>query len=96
VNAMTPRKADGSTRTIRYLGAAGVAAWFGVEPGTVTKWLSRYEGWPVPDCELAPGRNGVADHGWLPEREQEWREWKAGLPGQGAKGKPKPRRAAEG
>lgn len=80
-------------RPVRYLGVAGVAAWFGVEPGTVTKWLHRYEGWPVPDALLEPGRNtrtGEPDKGWLPEREDEWRQWKASLPGQGVKGKPKP------
>jgi hypothetical protein len=73
------------TRTVRYLGVAGVAAWFGVAPATVTKWLARYDGWPEPDAMIG------TEKGWLPEREQEWRAWKAALPGQGAPGQPKPR-----
>lgn len=77
-------------RTVSYLGVAGVAAWFGVEPQTVTKWLSRYQGWPQPDAETGDVK------GWLPEREDEWRTWKAALPGQGAAGRPKPRRATGG
>ena len=73
---------------VRYLGIAGVAEWFGVQAPTVTKWLARYRGWPEPDALIG------AERGWLPEREQEWRDWKATLPGQGAAGRPKPRRAA--
>jgi hypothetical protein len=79
-------------KPVRHLGVAGIAALFDVKPQTVTKWLARYDNWPQPDIELAPGRNGIPDRGWLPEREQEWREWKAILPGQGAAGRPKPRR----
>lgn len=74
------------SRTTRYLGVAGVAAWFGVAPATVTKWLARYDGWPEPDAVIG------TEKGWLPGREQEWRDWKADLPGQGAPGRPKPRR----
>lgn len=80
----------------RFLGVAGVASWFGVDAATVTKWLTRYDGWPVPDAEVEPGRHGIADRGWLPEREEEWREWRASLPGRGAPGKPKPRRSPAG
>jgi hypothetical protein len=80
------------TRTIKYVGVAGVAAWFGNEPETVSKWLSRYDDWPTPDAEISPGRNGVPDCGWLPERKADWLAWKASLPGQGAPGLPKPRK----
>jgi hypothetical protein len=73
-------------RTTHYVGIAGVAAWFGVAPATVTKWLARYDGWPEPDAMTG------TEKGWLPRREQEWRAWKAALPGQGAPGRPKPRR----
>ena len=72
-------------RTTHYLGVAGVAAWFGIAPATVTKWLGRYDGWPEPDAMIG------TEKGWLPGREQEWRAWKAALPGQGAPGQPKPR-----
>jgi hypothetical protein len=64
-----------------HVGVAGVAAWFGVDPRTVSQWLVRYRDTPVPDIELRPGRNGVPDRGWLPSREQEWRDWKASKPG---------------
>src|ERR1700733_5870232 len=73
-------------RTVRYLGLPGVAALFGVQPGTVSKWLARYEGWPGPDADTDGAK------GWLPERETEWRAWKGYLPGHGAAGGPKPRR----
>lgn len=75
-----------TTITTHYLGVAGVAAWFGVAPATVTKWLARYDRWPEPDAMIG------SEKGWLSEREQEWRAWKAALPGQGAPGRPKPRR----
>ena len=65
----------------RYVGVAGVAGWFGVSPATVTKWLDRYDDTPAPDAEIEPGRHGIADRGWLPGREQEWRAWRASLPG---------------
>jgi hypothetical protein len=73
-------------RTIHYLGVAGIAAWFCVAPATVTKWLTRYDGWPEPDAMIG------TEKGWLSGREPEWRAWKAALPGQGAPGQPKPRR----
>ena len=75
-----------------YIGVSGVAAWFGVAPGTVTKWLTRYDGWPQPDAYVTPGRHGDRDKLWLPAREADWRAWKGTLPGQGAPGRPKPRR----
>jgi hypothetical protein len=77
--------------TTRYVGVAGVAAWVGVEPATVTKWLTRYDDTPVPDAEILPGRHDVPDRGWLPGREAEWQEWKQARTGRGAPGRPKPR-----
>lgn len=85
----------GSTRRpLHCAGVAGVAQWFGVKPETVTKWMLRHPGYPEPDVTISPGRNGRPDQGWLPEREAEWREWKASLPGQGAGGG-RPRKPAE-
>jgi hypothetical protein len=78
-----------SRKTTRLAGVATVAAWFGVTPQTVTKWFRRYCGWPVPDFDT----EGVK--GWLPEREAEWRAWKASLPGQGAGGGRKPKSPRE-
>lgn len=69
---------------IRYVGVAGVAAWFGVSPQTVTKWLDRYaetHPTPEPDAETSEGKNTVK--GWLPEREAEWRAWADARPGHG-------------
>lgn len=79
---------------IRYVGVAGIAKWFGVEPKTVTKWLIRYaetHPWPKPDAQIGEGEGAV--RGWLPERETEWRAWKASLPGRGAGGG-RPRKTA--
>jgi hypothetical protein len=87
-----PPELEPSAVPVEYLGVAGVARWFGVKPGTVTTWLARYTGWPEPDAYVVPGRNGDRDKLWLPEREPDWRAWKRSLPGQGAKGRPKPRR----
>jgi hypothetical protein len=58
-----------------YYGVADVAAWFGVAPATVTKWLTRYTGWPEPDAYGVPGRNGDKDKLWLPSSETAWRAW---------------------
>lgn len=69
-------------------GVAGVAAWLGVKAGTVTQWLEREKRGdvpptPTPDILLSPGRSGVPDRGWLLERRDDWKEWRASLPGQG-------------
>jgi hypothetical protein len=76
----------GQRQPVRYVGVAGVARWFGVKPGTISTWMRRYPGWPQPDAEIAPGRHDVPDRGWLPEREAEWRIWRATFPGRGAGG----------
>lgn len=68
---------------IRYVGVATVARWFGVSPGTVTKWQSRYaESHPCPE----PDAKVEELSGWLPEREAEWRAWAESRPGQGVGG----------
>jgi len=76
----------------RYAGIAIIAEWCGVEPGTVTTWLHRYPDTPPPDAELEPGRNGIPDRGWLHSRRADWEAWKASRPGQGAPGRPRPRK----
>lgn len=65
---------------IRYLGAADVAAWFGVDARTVTKWRARYPEFPTPDA-----MTGGRVPGWLPERETQIRQWEAQRPGRGAR-----------
>lgn len=76
----------------------GVAAWLGVEPSTVSTWIPRYAGTPTPtpapDFEILPGRHDTPDVAWLDtdERRAEWEAWRASRPGQGAKGRPKPRK----
>lgn len=82
-------------QTISYVGIAGVAAWFGVDPATVTTWIKRYattNPTPRPNAVIKPGRTEDGDKGWLPAREAEWRTWEASRTGQGAPGMPKPRR----
>src|SRR5690348_8008340 len=76
-------------RAVSYVGVAGVAAWLGVKPQTVTKWLRRYGNVPESDAYLAPGRSFRM---WLPEREAEWRAWARSRPGRGAPGRPRRRR----
>lgn len=75
----------------KYVGYAGVGAWFGVPGSTVSKWVTRYaqtHPCPEPDAET-DGRPG-----WLPSREQAWRKWHRERPGQGAGGG-RPKRSAE-
>lgn len=77
-------------RPVVYLSRAQIGAWFGVEGGTVAKWQERYaDTRPCPEPDVLVG----SIPGWLPSRAQEWREWEAGRPGQGAPGRPKPRQA---
>ena len=73
----------------RAAGIKGIAAMFDVAETTVRKWFERYPGTqPEADTWIDDQR------GWtLPDREPEWRAWKASLPGQGAPGHPKPRKA---
>ena len=70
---------------VSYVGAAGVAAWLGVKPCTVTKWFERYldPPPPAPDAYRSSGPRGGSLGGrlWLPEREREWRVWAAARPG---------------
>lgn len=75
---------------------SGVAAWLGVDPGTVTKWYDRYpeDEMPAPDF-VAPARFGSGVERFCldsAERKQEWIDWNAARPGQGRPGQPKPRR----
>jgi hypothetical protein len=90
MSATSPRQ------PIRYCGVGGVAAWLGVKPGTVTTWVDRYEDTrtptPVADIELEPGRHGVPDKGWAPERKDEWIAWRESRPGRGAPGQPRSRK----
>jgi hypothetical protein len=85
-------------------GVAGVAAWLGVQPGTVTQWLEREKKrekndrtplTPEPDILLSPGRSGVPDRGWLLSRRPEWEAWAAARPGRGAPGVPRTREGEE-
>lgn len=80
---------------IHYQDRGQIGRWFGVSADAVRKWQERYvEGgdyhpFPTPDAIV-----GDRTPGWLPEREQEIREWKASMPGRGAGGgrprKPQP------
>lgn len=73
------------TTVIRYLSTTNIAEWFGVSPATVTKWRNRYNDFPAPDAEVGID-TATCVAGWLPEREQEIRDWEANRPGQGAGG----------
>ena len=54
---------------MEYVGVAAVAQWFGVSPGTIHNWRSRYEDTP----EATHFRTKRL---WWPiESEKEWREW---------------------
>lgn len=60
-----------------YIGTATIASWFGIEPRTVTKWLSRYDDFPTPDVTIEERTPG-----WLPQREHEIRAWEKSRRGQ--------------
>ncbi|MFJ9558059.1 hypothetical protein ACIRPH_30000 [Nocardiopsis sp. NPDC101807] len=75
---------DGAPR--RHLGVADVARELGVPTGTVTKWIARYpydighHPVPTPDARIGDVL------GWRENRIDEWRTWRAGMPGRGAGG----------
>lgn len=54
---------------ISYLSTTDVAALFAVERNTVTVWIVRHEDFPPADARIGDVL------GWLPEREQEIRDW---------------------
>jgi hypothetical protein len=85
-----------SAGPIRYVGVGVVAAWLGVQPGTVSKWLTRYAGTPTPtpapDAYVSPGRHGETDSLWFRGRREDWEAWARSRPGQGAPGRPRPRK----
>ena len=85
---------------IEYMSVADIAALFGVAPGTVEKWRQRYpEGsatpFPAPDAITGIG-HGMRFRGWLPKRADEFRAWKASLPGRGAGGGRRKAASADG
>ncbi|WP_207755850.1 hypothetical protein [Nonomuraea cypriaca] len=63
---------------MRYVGAAAVARWIEISPASVSIYRNRYaetdHPCPEPDVivQIEAGREVP---GWLPEREEEWREW---------------------
>lgn len=84
------------TMTVRYLGQAAIARQLGVTRHLVGTWRSRYRDtstpFPGPDAWTGDGEDDdKAVPGWLPERMDEIRAWKASLPGQGA-GSSRPRK----
>lgn len=72
---------DDTERPIRYLSTADIGGWFGYKGNTITKWRSRYHstGTPFPPEDALTG----TVPGWLPEREEEIREWERNRPGPG-------------
>jgi hypothetical protein len=69
----------------QYMSAADIAALFGVKPGTVETWRSRYPDFPVADVVVGIGHDKPV-MGWLPTREPELRAWEKSRPGRGAGG----------
>ncbi|MGW1679383.1 hypothetical protein [Saccharopolyspora sp. NPDC002376] len=78
----------------KHLSVAGLARELGVTRQAVTNWRARYgedsdHPFPAPDVEIVVDvdddqADGVP--GWLPERIDEVRQWRTGLPGRGAGG----------
>lgn len=84
--------------TVRYLGQAAIGRHLGVSRHLVGTWRNRYRDtptpFPEPDAWTGDGENDdKAIPGWLPERMDEIRAWKASLPGQGAGGGRRPQDA---
>jgi hypothetical protein len=81
---------------VRYVFADVVAAWCStpdkpVKEATVKKWHTRYETCPQAAAELGlEGSGGIPRLAWAASSQGAFREWRGTLPGQGAKGKPKP------
>lgn len=70
----------------RYLGVTGLADTLGVSRHAVSKWRARYgpdssHPFPDPDVEV----DGMTP-GWSPDRLDEVKRWRDGLPGRGAGG----------
>jgi len=66
---------EANGETVHYAGQADIARWFNVTGAAVAKWVNRYSDTPRPDVIVGSGHQ--AQRGWLPEREADWRAWKA-------------------
>lgn len=78
-------RADRYPNTPRYLGTRELGGELGVSASAVAKWLDRYppeadHPFPAPDVTVGDSL------GWSPERLDEVRRWRAGMPGRGAGG----------
>lgn len=56
-----------------YLTTGQIGSWFNRSYRAVLNWISRYEDFPKPDLVI-PTSKGLARY-WLPEREEEIRQW---------------------
>lgn len=59
----------------RYLSQNDIARLLGAARHMVNVWRSRHKDFPKPDVEVGIGSRSVP--GWLPERMDEIKEWKA-------------------
>jgi len=73
--------------TRRLIGAAGVAAWYGVAATTVAKWRQRGRDYgipfPEPDTEIETGLPGVFIPGWRDDQRPDIDKWRTLMPGMG-------------
>lgn len=93
LDAEDPATSHEAVETVKFMSVADIAAIFGVQAGTVEKWRQRHASFPTPDAIIGID-NDMKFRGWLPQRADEFRDWKKGLPPQGAGGG-RPRKNAE-
>lgn len=86
IDPSTVQLPDVDGRPTRHVGVYEVARALGVDQRTVSKWIDRYPPRmgvrPTPTPDVTVG----SIMGWHPERIDEWRAWRASMPGQGAGG----------
>ena len=71
--------------TDNYLGAADIAALFGVDVRTISQWRKRYPDFPAPDVTIGRAAKSSKVPGWNPSRIDELKTWHGSRPGQGAR-----------
>lgn len=84
------REGRAPRRPAMYVLEAGVGNWYGVTRAAVDRWGRRYQGRPAPAAEFEAAWRGKPLPAWTEDSRTAWDAYRATMPGQGAKGRPKP------
>lgn len=68
----------------------GIGAWYGITGTAVAILARRRPGAPPHTAELGPEAQGKPSPAWAADSRGAWDAYRAAMPGQGAKGRPKP------